>query len=73
MGGLASLRKLENILPQSQFLDVNRALVESHLRCTSVVWGALPSTKVSTLQKYQNRTLNLKESLKLRMLTIGKS
>ena len=37
VGGLASLMKLKNILPQSQLLDVCRALVESHLRYANVV------------------------------------
>ena len=64
MGGLAALRKLKNILPQSKLLDVYRALVESHLRYANVVWGALPSTKLSALQKYQNRAFNLIESSK---------
>ena len=36
-GGLASLRKLKNILPQSQLLNVYQALVESHLRYANVV------------------------------------
>ena len=66
VGGLAALRKLKNILPQSKVLDVYRALVESHLRYANVVWGALPSTKLSTLQKYQNRAFNLIESSKIK-------
>ena len=66
MGGLAALRKLKNILPQSKLLDVYRALVESHLRYINVVWGALPSTKLSTLQKYKNRAFNLIESSKIK-------
>ena len=66
MGGLAALRKLENILPQSKLLEVYRALVESHLKCANVVWGALPSTKLSTLQKYQNRAFNLIETSKIK-------
>ena len=52
VGGLASLRKLKNILPQFQLLNVYRALVESHLRCLKMMWGALSNTKLSTLQKY---------------------
>ena len=59
MGGLAALRK-------SKLLDVYRALVESHLGYANVVWGALPSTKLSTLQKYQNRAFNLIESSKIK-------
>ena len=66
VGGLAALRKLKNILPQSKLLDVYRALVESHHRYANVVWGALPSTKLSTLQKYQNRAFNLIESSKIK-------
>ena len=66
VGGLAALRKLKNILPQSKLLDVYRALVESHLRYANVVWGALPSTILSTLQKYQNRAFNLIESSKIK-------
>ena len=64
VGDLAALRKLKSILPQSKLLEVYRPLVESHLRYANVVWGALPSTKLSTLQKYQNRAFNLIESSK---------
>ena len=66
VGGLAALRKLKSILPQSKLLDVYCTLVESHLRYANVVWGALPSTKLSTLQKYQNRAFNLIESSKIK-------
>ena len=65
-GGLASLRKLKNILPQSQWLNVYQALVESHLRYANVVWGALSSTKLSTLQRYQDRAFDLIESSKIK-------
>ena len=65
-GGLASLRKLKNILPQSQLLNVYQALVESHLRYANVVWGALSSTKLSTLQRYQDRAFDLIESSKIK-------
>ena len=60
--GLASLRKLQIILPQSRLLNVYQALVESHLRYTSVVWGALSNIKLSTLQRYQDRAFDLIES-----------
>ena len=65
-GGLASLRKLKNILPQSQLLNVYQAFVESHLRYANVVWGALSSTKLSTLQRYQDRAFDLIESSKIK-------
>ena len=66
VGGLASLSKVQNILSQSQLLDVYRALVESNLRYAKVVWGALPSARLSTLQRYQNITFNLIESWKIK-------
>ena len=66
VGGLASIRKLKNILPQSQLLNVYQALVESHLRYANVIWGALSDTKIGTLQKYQNRALDLIESSKVK-------
>ena len=66
--GLASLRKLKNILPQSQLLNVYvyQALIESHLRYANVVWGALSITKLSTLQRYQDRAFDLIESSKIK-------
>ena len=66
VGGLASIRKLKNILPQSQLLNVYQALVESHLRYANVIWGALSDTKIGTLLKYQNRALDLIESSKVK-------
>ena len=65
-GGLASLRKLKNMLPQSQLLNVYQALVESHLRYANVVWEALSDTKLSTLQGYQDRAIDLIESSKIK-------
>ena len=37
--GLSALKRLKNILPQSQLCSVYYALVESHLRYGDVVWG----------------------------------
>ena len=39
--GLSALKRLKNILPQSQLCSVYYALVESHLRYGDVVWGNL--------------------------------
>ena len=39
--GLSALKRLKNILPQSQLCSVYYALVESHLRYGDVVWGSL--------------------------------
>ncbi len=41
-GGLKSLKKLKNLIPQTQLDNVYRALVESHLRYANVIWGSLP-------------------------------
>ena len=54
-GGLASLKKLKNILPQSKLCCVYYAIVESHLRYADVIWGSLPVRKIETLQRLQNR------------------
>ena len=48
-GGLRSLRKLKNLIPQSQLDHIYRALVESHLRYANVIWRSLPKTKLNTL------------------------
>ena len=54
-GGLASQKKLKNILPQSKLCSVYYAIVESHLRYADVIWGSLPARKIETLQRLQNR------------------
>ena len=66
VGGLASIRKLKNVLPQSQLLNVYQALVESHLRYAKVAWVALSNTKLSTLQKYQKRAFDVIEPSKVK-------
>ena len=48
--GLMSLKRLENILPQSQLCCVYSGLVESHLRYGDVVWGSLNKSKIIALQ-----------------------
>ena len=57
--GLAALKKLKNILPQSKLCQVYRALVESHMRYANVIWGSLPESKLQALQKLQNRAWSL--------------
>ena len=61
-GGLNSIRKLGEILPQSQLCLVYQALVESHLRYGNLIWGHLPEKKLCALQKIQNRAFYLIES-----------
>ena len=58
-GGLRSLRKLKNLIPQSQLDHVYRALVESHLRYANVIWGSLPKSKLNTLQRLQDRARSI--------------
>ena len=53
-GGLASLKKLKNILPPSKLCSVYYAIVESHVRYADVIWGSLPARKIETLQRLQN-------------------
>ena len=43
-----------------------QALAESHRRYANVVWGALSNTKLSNLQRYQDRALELIESSKIK-------
>ena len=40
-GGISSLRKLKDILPQRKLEQVYKALFESHLRYGDIVWNAL--------------------------------
>ena len=54
-GGLASLKKLKNIPSQSKLSSVYYAIVESHRRYADLVWASLPSRKIKTLQRLQNR------------------
>ena len=66
VGGLASIRKLKNILPQSQLLNVYQALVESHLRYANVIWGALSDAKISTFAEIPKQSTRLIESSKVK-------
>ena len=43
--GLAAMKKLKGILPQSMLFQVYKALVESHIRFAGVVWGAYRTLK----------------------------
>ena len=49
-GGLDSVKKLRQILPQSKLFQVYRALVESHLRYGDLLWGHLSVIKLLNLQ-----------------------
>ena len=60
-GGLSSLKKLKDVLPQSKLCDVYHALFESHLRYGNVVWGSISSSELQALQRLQNRALSIME------------
>ena len=62
--GLASLRKLQNILPQSKLENVYKALFESQLRYGSVIWDSLSPTKLEHLQCLQTRAISIIQSAK---------
>ena len=61
--GLGAMFKLKNILSQKQLATVYRALIESHMRYCSVIWGCLSNTKLESLQRLQNRARSVKDRL----------
>ena len=64
-GGISSLRKLKDILPQRKLEQVYKAaLFESHLRYGNIVWTALSNTKLPKLQRLQIRARKLIENAK---------
>ena len=65
-GGLATMKKLKDMLPQSMLFQVYKALVESHLRYADVVWGSLTETKITALQRLQNRTFEIIQGSKIK-------
>ena len=64
--GLASLKKLKNILPQSKLSSVYYTIVESHLCYADVIWGSLPARKIETLQRLQNRAQLIIETARVK-------
>ena len=66
-GGLNSVRKLKDILPQSQLFLAYQALVESRLRYGNLICGHLPEKKPSALQKIQNRAFTLLDQTLLKI------
>ena len=66
--GLSALKRLKNILPQSQLCSVYYALVESHLRYGDVIWGSLCKTKLAALQRLQSRAWSIIENAKIKDL-----
>ena len=66
--GLISLKRLENILPQSQLCCVYYGLVESHLRLGDIVWGSLNKSKIIALQSPQNRACCIIENARIKII-----
>ena len=65
-GGLSSLKKLKNLVPQKQLDNVYRALIESHLRYANVIWGSIPSSKIKILQNLQDRARTIIERARIK-------
>ena len=65
-GGLASLKKLKNILPQSKLCSVYYAIVEGHLRYKDVIWGSLLARKIETPRRLQNRAQLIIETARVK-------
>ena len=61
-----ALKKLKNILPQSQLSFVYYALVESQLRYGDVAWGSFSRTKLAALQRLQTRALKIIRNAKIK-------
>ena len=64
--GLSALKRLKNILPQSQLCSVYYALVESHKRYGDVIWGSLCKTKLAALQRLQVRACSIMKNAKIK-------
>ena len=45
---------------------IQRALVESHFRYADVVWGSLSNTKITALQRLQNRAFEIIQASKIK-------
>ena len=64
--GIWAIKRLKNILPQSQLCKVYYALVESQLRYGDVVWGSLSETNLAAFQRLQTRALEIIKSAKIK-------
>ena len=68
---LASLKKLKDIHPQSKHPQstlgsVYYATAESRLRYAGVIWGGLPTRKIATLKRLQNKAQLIIESVRVK-------
>ena len=60
------MKKLKGILSQSMLFQVYKALVESNLRYADVVCGSLSNTKITALQRLQNRAFEIIQASKIK-------
>ena len=65
-GGLAALKRLKNIISQSQLCNIYYALIESHLRYADVIWGSLSKTKIAALKRLQDRACSTKTTTRIK-------
>ena len=54
------------IVPQFQLVNIYYALVESHLRYATIVWGSLSNAKLEALHRLQNRAQSIIERAKIK-------
>ena len=64
--GLSALKRLKNILPQSQLCSVYYVLFESHLRYRYIIWGSLCKAKLAALQRLQSRARSIIDNTKFK-------
>ena len=60
------MKQLKGILSQSMLFQVYKALIESHLLYPDVVSGSLSNTKITTLQRLQNRAFEVIQASKIK-------
>ena len=65
-GGLSSMKKLKDVLPQPKLCDVYHTLFDSHLRYGNVVWGSISSSELHALQRFQDRALSIIEGARFK-------
>ncbi len=65
-GGLLSLKRLKNLVPQKQLDNVHRSLVESHLRYANVIWGSIPDSKLEVLRNLQDHARTIIERARIK-------
>ena len=63
--GIWALKRLKNVLPQSELSIVYYALVESQLRYGDFVWGSLSRKKLAALQRPQTWALKIIRNAKI--------